>query len=312
MAPETFSCVDGASAVTRQPETEAERRAALQALLACPTYSIHARRRAPGELAAVRDAFPLPVPGCADVYHCGYHSEDTFGATSYFIRRSSGSNVMVDSPRWQPQLAQRLTALGGVAWIVLSHRDDVADHAAWVAAFPGARRVIHRSEASRRQGTDKAEVLLEGEGPWALDGTPLPPSSSSSSEGSGSGDGPEVRLLFTPGHTCGCVSLYYAPDRALLTGDSLAWSARLQRLTIFRAHNWHSVPQQLESMARLTLAADAPAFLHLLPGHGRRTAFADDADRTRQMLHLLREEGYAGYARVAAAVAAADAALAAR
>lgn len=61
---------------------------------------------------------------------------------------------MVDVPRWQPQLAEALRQLGGVAWIVLSHRDDVADHEAWAAAFPGCQRVIHRAEANRRQGTE--------------------------------------------------------------------------------------------------------------------------------------------------------------
>ena len=62
-------------------------------------------------------------------------------------------NVLVDVPRWTPLLARRLEELGGVAWILLTHRDDVSDHAAWAAHF-GARRVIHRLEANRRQGTE--------------------------------------------------------------------------------------------------------------------------------------------------------------
>ena len=57
----------------------------------------------------------------------------------------------------------------------------------------------------------KAEVQLEGEGPWALDGTPLPPAASRSSGGGGCE--PDVRLVFTPGHTAGCISLFYSPDR---------------------------------------------------------------------------------------------------
>jgi glyoxylase-like metal-dependent hydrolase (beta-lactamase superfamily II) len=59
-----------------------------------------------------------------------------------------------------------------------------------------------------------AEWQLEGEGPWEL--------------------GDDVQLIFTPGHTAGCVSLLYRPDRALFTGDHLAYSYRLGRLTIFR------------------------------------------------------------------------------
>jgi hypothetical protein len=60
---------------------------------------------------------------------------------------------MVDSPRWNPLLAQRLQELGGVSWIFLTHRDDVGDHERWAAHF-GARRIIHASEANRRQGTE--------------------------------------------------------------------------------------------------------------------------------------------------------------
>lgn len=60
---------------------------------------------------------------------------------------------MVDAPRWNPLLAQRLRELGGVSWIFLTHRDDVGDHALW-AQHLGAQRVIHASEANRRQRTE--------------------------------------------------------------------------------------------------------------------------------------------------------------
>lgn len=62
-------------------------------------------------------------------------------------------NILVDVPRWTPLLAQRLQQLGGVRWIFLTHRDDVGDHQAWAEAT-GAARIIHRSEANRRQGTE--------------------------------------------------------------------------------------------------------------------------------------------------------------
>jgi hypothetical protein len=62
-------------------------------------------------------------------------------------------NVMVDVPRWTPALAQRLRQLGGVRFIFLTHRDDVGDHARWAEAL-GAQRIIHASEANRRQGTE--------------------------------------------------------------------------------------------------------------------------------------------------------------
>lgn len=141
----------------------------------------------------------------------------------------------------------------------------------------------------------KCEVQLEGDGPWQLtaDGSVQ----AVSPAGSGSGGGPEsgsteedVLLLATPGHTSGCLSLLYRPGRALFTGDHLAWSHRLQRLTIFRAYNWHSVEQQLDSVAKLR---DLD-FEHILPGHGRRRALADAADRRAQIDKLLAAEGWRG------------------
>ena len=48
----------------------------------------------------------------------------------------------------------------------------------------------------------KAEWQLEGDGPWEQ-------------------LGPDVQLIFTPGHTAGCVSLLYQPAKALFTGDHL-------------------------------------------------------------------------------------------
>lgn len=44
-------------------------------------------------------------------------------------------------------------ALGGVQYIFLTHRDDVADHAQWAKEF-GAQRVIHASECNSQQGTE--------------------------------------------------------------------------------------------------------------------------------------------------------------
>lgn len=65
-------------------------------------YSIHTDRRTAAELTAARSGLPAPVPGVPGVYHCGWHSEKSFGAASYIITRSSeaGGNIMVDCPRW--------------------------------------------------------------------------------------------------------------------------------------------------------------------------------------------------------------------
>src|SRR5579872_6718116 len=67
LAPATFAEAANYSYVHRQPETELEKRHALQALVACPTASIGG---SPAR-EAVRD-FPMPVE--AEVYYCGFCS----------------------------------------------------------------------------------------------------------------------------------------------------------------------------------------------------------------------------------------------
>lgn len=83
-------------------------------------FSIHMGTPAPGELKEAQDSIPIPVEGCPGVYHCGYHAESSFGATSYLIVRTEG-NIVMDSPRFNPKLAKQLDSLGGVKYMLLSH-----------------------------------------------------------------------------------------------------------------------------------------------------------------------------------------------
>ena len=92
LAPATFSRQGEQSAVYQQPENLAQRTAALQALLACPTASIGTVQK-PQEIKSIQAQFPLLIAD--NVYHCGYHSESSYGATSYLIARPEG-NILVD------------------------------------------------------------------------------------------------------------------------------------------------------------------------------------------------------------------------
>jgi glyoxylase-like metal-dependent hydrolase (beta-lactamase superfamily II) len=105
-------------------------------------------------------------------------------------------------------------------------------------------------------------MKLQGQGPWQL--------------------ADDLDIIFTPGHTPGCCSLLYRPDKTLFTGDHLAYSRRLDRLTIFRAYNWHSVPEQVASVAKLVDLE----FLTVLPGHGRRWR-CESAEQRRAALSEL-------------------------
>lgn len=238
IAPETFRDHGEQSSVYRQPETDEEIRRALMALVACPTGSIGNRGRHNARIGV--EAFPARV--AENIYFCGFTSESSFGAWSYLVVRpeAEGGNVLVDSPRFSRPLVKRIEALGGVRTLFLTHRDDIADHAAFAERF-GCRRVMHAADGARRVGV---EQVVEGEDATRLDD--------------------ELLVIPVPGHTRGHMLLLYQ-DRFLFTGDHLSWSPSRQTLVAFRNACWYSWTEQTRSMERLL----SRRFEWVLPGHGR-------------------------------------------
>jgi glyoxylase-like metal-dependent hydrolase (beta-lactamase superfamily II)/ferredoxin len=238
MTPEVFTREGSQSIVFHQPETETERLRAMQALLACPTASIGTVEK-PKDIKLAQESFPILV--AENVYHCGYHAENSYGAASYLIQRPEG-NILVDSPRFSPPLVKRLEAMGGIRYLYLTHRDDVADHQKFRDHF-GCDRILHSDEITR--STESVEIKLTGTEPFQLD--------------------PELLIIPVPGHTKGHTVLLYT-NRFLFSGDHLAWSARQNHLVGFREACWYSWDELKRSMQNLSYFD----FEWVLPGHGRR------------------------------------------
>ncbi|GAB4850669.1 hypothetical protein Ancab_029980 [Ancistrocladus abbreviatus] len=258
MAPKIFKEVGHMSAVYKQPTSEEERLEALQALLSCPTSSIHTEIPPP-DILEVQKTFPIPIddrriPG---VHHCGYHSEKSYGAASYLIVHDEG-NILVDSPRYSERLARNIEKLGGARFMFLTHKDDIADHQKWSKRL-NCERILHSEEIEG--STADVERKLEGTGPWSLN--------------------KDIELIHTPGHTKGSVCLYYKSLKVLFTGDHLAMGE--SGLSICALCNWFSVPMQLNSV-RILLDLN---FEWILPGHGRRAVFKDTAEKNSALEAVL-------------------------
>ncbi|MBD3562960.1 ferredoxin, partial [Planktothrix sp. FACHB-1355] len=159
MAPEVFASVGEQSAVYHQPANEEERLRSLQALLSCPTASI-GTVETPKDIKEAQETFPILVD--ENVYHCGYHSEDSYAAASYLIVRLEG-NILVDSPRFTPPLVKRLEEMGGIRYMYLTHRDDVADHQKYREHFE-CDRILHQDEIN--SGTRDVEIKLSSSEPY--------------------------------------------------------------------------------------------------------------------------------------------------
>jgi glyoxylase-like metal-dependent hydrolase (beta-lactamase superfamily II) len=174
------------------------------------------------------------------VYFLGFSSPKSYGARSYLIVHPGG-NWMTDAPRFVPELADRIAALGGLSRVFLTHRDDVADADQYARRF-GARRMIHEADMDAAPG---AEIVLRGDAPTS--------------------PAPGFTIIPVPGHTRGhCVLLY--KDKFLFAGDHLEGDAATGRLDAFRDFCWYDWAEQTRSMARLL----DYRFEWVLPGHGGR------------------------------------------
>lgn len=191
--------------------------------------------------------------------YCGFTSESSFGASSYFVVRGSG-NVLVDSPRAARPLVKRIAELGGARLMVLTHRDDVADHAFYHGEL-GLDRVIHEADVER--GTAGVERIITARDPQQLD--------------------EDLVVIPVPGHTRGSIALLYK-ERFLFTGDHLWGTNDGSRLTASRGVCWYSWDEQLRSIERLLDFR----FEWVLPGHGRRYRAASVAAMREALEEALR------------------------
>jgi glyoxylase-like metal-dependent hydrolase (beta-lactamase superfamily II)/ferredoxin len=239
LAPAVYSRSDEIeqSYVSSQPQSDEETTRALMALVACPTSSIGTVHRLNAREAARR--FPELVAD--NIYYCGFTSAASFGASSYLVRQPD-SNFLVDSPRAAAPLVRRLREMGGVRRLLLTHRDDVADHKR-LRGFFNCERVLHEHDVS--PGTRDVEVKLTIREPAPL------------------GDG--VVAIPVPGHTRGSVAYLYL-NKYLFTGDHLWWSPKVGALHASYGVCWYNWRDQIRSMERLLDFR----FEWVLPGHGQR------------------------------------------
>ncbi|MDJ0582811.1 MBL fold metallo-hydrolase [Crocosphaera sp.] len=238
MSPAVFHKAGNQSAVYHQPTETREIVEAYEALLSCPTASIGTVEK-PSNIKEIHQRFPLPIAD--NVYHCGYHSEKSFAAASYFIQREDG-NILIDSPRFSPPLVKQLEAKGGIKYLYLTHKDDIADHEKFANHF-GCERILHKDDITEK--TQGVEIQLSGEQTISLT--------------------PDLLIIPVPGHSKGHTVLLYKKTY-LFTGDHLAWSPYLNHLYAFHRFCWYDWEKQISSMKML---ADY-SFEWVLPGHGRR------------------------------------------
>jgi glyoxylase-like metal-dependent hydrolase (beta-lactamase superfamily II)/ferredoxin len=247
LAQTSFEEIGDFSAVTRQPTDEGQIHQAYQALLACPVGSIGTEHSDKLRMKEAMASFPLHLDG--GVYYCGFNSEKSFGANSFFIERPDG-NWLIDSPRY-------IKRKGGIAYIFLTHEDDVADADKYAKHF-GATRMIHRADI---EAVPDAEWIIEGDDDIQVM--------------------PQFQIIPVPGHTAGSMALLYK-EQFLFTGDHLWWDSAEQMLGAPTRLVWRKWVL-VDSIRKLL----DYRFEWVLAGHGDRTRLP--ADEMRAQVQALVE-----------------------
>jgi glyoxylase-like metal-dependent hydrolase (beta-lactamase superfamily II) len=253
VAPGLIEHRGGQRVFVRQPRGRDQREAAWRAFTLCPTASVHAGA---GRKAPAVGLYPHELaPG---VFRCGFNARSSFGAHSYWVRRETG-NLLIDSPRYLRRLAEFFAARGGIADVLLTHRDDVADAGRYAERF-GSRVWIHEHDAD---AAPFATHLIRGREATSIRAGLL--------------------AIPVPGHTRGSVC-YLLESAYLFTGDSLAWSHRRGDLTAFREACWYSWHEQKASLGRLA----AYSFEWVLAGHGDSSRLSANDMRERLEEYVAR------------------------
>ena len=255
LAPTTFEEVGEYSAVSHQPLTLSQELEAYQALLACPVRSIGTVTKNKDLLVEAQKSFPIEL--AKDVYYNGFNSEKSFGANSYFVTHSDG-NWLIDSPRYVPYLIESFERMGGIRYIFLSHKDDVADADRFAKRF-NATRIIHDADK---------DVMPESE--WIVKGNDLVQVDQ------------DFQIIPVPGHTEGSLAVLYK-EQVLFSGDHLWWDRDEAALCMPSCLIWNST-KLLKSTQRLL----SFSFEWVLPGRGDRIRLSS-SQMQRELKKLLEK-----------------------
>lgn len=248
LAPTSFEEVGDFSAVTQQPTDEGHVQQAYQALLACPVGSIGTERSDKAALQLAMASFPALLED--GVFYCGFNSEKSFGANSFFVEHPEG-NWLIDCPRYVKHLVDAFERRGGISHIFLTHEDDVADADKYAAHFE-AKRIVHRADA---HALPQAEWIVDGSDAVQL--------------------ADDFQAIPVPGHTPGSMVLLYR-KKFLFTGDHLWWNPLTRSL---------EAPNRLVWRRRVLVDS-----IHKLLDYRFEWVLAGHGDRTRQSVEDMRAQ----------------------
>jgi glyoxylase-like metal-dependent hydrolase (beta-lactamase superfamily II) len=183
-------------------------------------------------------------------------NRETFGGTAYLIVENSQNisqnvsqsivqaptgNILIDCPGWGEETQAFLEQNGGVAWLVLTHRQGMSPAAAMIQKQFGCRVLVQEQEA----------YLL--------------PDVAVTTFSNGTDITPNLNVFWTPGYSPGSACVYYQTHGVLFTGRHLLpdTSGNPQPLRTAKTFHW---PRQLNNVQQILVRFNDESLPYICPG----------------------------------------------
>jgi glyoxylase-like metal-dependent hydrolase (beta-lactamase superfamily II) len=168
-------------------------------------------------------------------------NRETLGGTAYLIVGNDG-NTLVDCPAWDDRTQGVLADQGGVARLILTHRDGMSLLVAQMQDCLGCEVIIQEQEAYLLPGVTVTAFRQE------------------------MGFPPYCRVIWTPGYSPGSACLYYSLSGGVLfSGRHLLPNPQGDLGPLRTAKTFHWL-RQLRSVEQLRSQFSATTLSYLCPG----------------------------------------------
>lgn len=198
-------------------------------------------------------AFPCmtltAIPELPNIY-ASRPNREALGGTAYLVTRSpqAPANILIDCPAYSDEVRDRLHELGGVRWLLLTHRTAIGVPASKTNAVTAIANEFN------------CEVIIQEQEAYLLPHLKLTTFQHDLKLT------PEIRVIWTPGHSPGSSCLYVEMHGGILfTGRHLLPDAEGRPVPQRQTNTFHW-PRQLRSVEKLLADIPAPAPAWICPG----------------------------------------------
>ncbi len=168
-------------------------------------------------------------------------NRDILGGTAYFLVNAQG-NTLIDFPPWHQETQKFLEDLGGIRWLIFTHRGGIGNKVLTFQKYFGCEVVINHREAYLLPEVEKTAFEKE----YTISS--------------------HLKVIWTPGHSPGSSCIYYNVFGGILfSGRTILPTADGGISPLRTAKTFHWL-RQLRSIENLRLLFSPDTLDYICPG----------------------------------------------